>query len=176
MRNPSPPQNHLIEKKDRKPTNCRGEKPESGTPKARVISSWKKPKLLYRWNCLFLLQHYTLSGLQEMKRKVASTGQQRMLTFPFYTLRVLILFKLVAVVVVAALAKIREISLQINKLRDVVVVVVSLTHSRVHDWLIILYTLSNIKPHNPIKEINNRFLIAQLNHPQLTHSTAGKRK
>lgn len=57
-----------------------------------------------------------------------------MLTFPFYTLRVLILFKLVAVVVVAALAKIREISLQINKLRDVVViVVVSLTHSRVHD-------------------------------------------
>lgn len=57
-----------------------------------------------------------------------------MLTFPFYTLRVLILFKLVAVVV-AALAKIREISLQINKLRDVVavVVVVSLTHSRVHD-------------------------------------------
>lgn len=56
-----------------------------------------------------------------------------MLTFPFYTLRVLILFKLVAVVVVvAALAKIREISLQINKLRDVVVVV-SLTHSRVHD-------------------------------------------
>lgn len=54
-----------------------------------------------------------------------------MLTFPFYTLRVLILFKLV----VAALAKIREISLQINKLRDVVavVVVVSLTHSRVHD-------------------------------------------
>lgn len=55
-----------------------------------------------------------------------------MLTFPFYTLRVLILFKLV--VVVTALAKIREISLQINKLRDVVaVVVVSLTHSRVHD-------------------------------------------
>lgn len=49
-----------------------------------------------------------------------------MLTFPFYTLRVLILFILVAVVVVA-LAKIREISLQINKLRDVVVVVVSLT-------------------------------------------------
>lgn len=49
-----------------------------------------------------------------------------MLTFPFYTLRVLILFKLV-VVVVAALAKIREISLQINKLSDVVVVVVSLT-------------------------------------------------
>lgn len=57
-----------------------------------------------------------------------------MLTFPFYTLRVLILFKLVVVVVAAALAKIREISLQINKLRDVVaVVVVSLTHSRVHD-------------------------------------------
>lgn len=58
-----------------------------------------------------------------------------MLTFPFYTLRVLILFKLVAVAVDAALAKIREISLQINKLRDVVavVVVVSLTHSRVHD-------------------------------------------